>query len=337
MRPKVLIIKLGAPGDVLRTTPLLKGLKKKYQNVYIVWLTETDAVELLNNNYLIDRVLKYSLESVLRLQIEKFDILLCLDKEIKATALASLVKADKKIGFGLGEEGNIFPLNASSEYAFQLGISDELKFRSNQKTYQEIIFEMAGLKYHKEPYIFRLEKEEKKFAQDFLRNKRVRAGDLLIGLNTGCGEAFATKKWQLERFCELAERLHQKLKAKVVLLGGPEERERNEEIKEKVKIPIIDTGCENTLRQFASLINCCNLIVSGDTTAMHLAIALKRPVVALFGPTCSQEIDLYGKGKKIVADVKCAPCYKAKCKKMDCMQNITVEQVFTAIGELIRR
>lgn len=58
------------------------------------------------------------------------------------------------------------------------------------------------------------------------------------------------------------------------------------------------------------LIHQCHLIVTGDTLALHLAIALKKLVVTFFGSTCHQEIDLYGRGQKLIADVHCVPCYK---------------------------
>jgi len=79
--PKILIIKLASLGDVLRTTPILLILKKKYPQSYLIWLTKENALPLLQNNNLIDELLSFSLENILRLQVEEFEILLSLDKE----------------------------------------------------------------------------------------------------------------------------------------------------------------------------------------------------------------------------------------------------------------
>jgi heptosyltransferase-2 len=101
---------------------------------------------------------------------------------------------------------------------------------------------------------------------------------------------------------------------------------------------VIDGGCENTLGQFAGLVNLCDLVVTGDTTALHLAVGLRKKVVALFGPTCAQEIELYGRGEKIVSLLTCAPCYRRSCSRSpNCMEAISVEEVLRTINRLLDR
>jgi len=74
------------------------------------------------------------------------------------------------------------------------------------------------------------------------------------------------------------------------------------------------------------------VVVTGDSLGMHLAIAEKRPVVALFGPTCPQEIELYGRGEVITATSHCAPCYRADCSRNPtCMQAIEPGPVVAAV------
>jgi len=332
MGKRILIIKLSALGDVLRTTPILLGLKRKYPQSYITWLTEAEAYPLLETNPLIDRVLAYDLGNILRLRIEEYDLLLNFDKMIEAASLSTLVSAQEKLGFGLSKEGNIYPLNKESEYAFKLGLSNKLKFKLNKKTYPQLIYEMARLKYKRDEYVFRLTKEDKDFARDFFKKNNLRKNDIIFGFNTGAGNDFACKSWTEEGFVGLANKLSSKLGAKILLLGGPEEVEKNEEIKFKAKVEIVDASGSNSLRHFAGLIDRCSLIVSGDTLGMHLSIALKKKVVALFGSTCSQEIELYGRGKKIISSLSCSPCYKRECnKRPNCMDNISVEQVLRAV------
>jgi heptosyltransferase-2 len=111
---------------------------------------------------------------------------------------------------------------------------------------------------------------------------------------------------------------------------------RNKEIMEGSKVPLIDTGHKNTPREFLSLLNLCDLVVTGDTLAMHAAVALKKKVIALFGPTSSSEIELYGRGKKIIPDMDCLCCYKETCDKHpNCMENISPDTVFQAVKELL--
>jgi ADP-heptose:LPS heptosyltransferase len=160
----------------------------------------------------------------------------------------------------------------------------------------------------------------------------------VVGLNTGAGAVFANKAWTEEGFLELIRKLKKETRTKIFLLGGPAERERNRRILKKAKAAAIDTGCDNTLGQFAALVQLCDVVVTGDTTALHLAIGLKKNVVALFGPTCAQEIELYGRGEKIVSSVSCAPCYRRRCEvSPTCMEAISAGEVMKKIKGLIRK
>jgi heptosyltransferase-2 len=336
---RILIIKLGAMGDVLRTTTLLHGLRQKYPRSYITWLTEANIAPLLKGTGYVDRLLTYNFESVMQLRQEHFDIAMCFDKEPKATALINEVKASRKVGFGMSQYGNVIPLNQESVYTYNLGISDELKFRLNQKTYQELIYECVDLPFDKSyEYIFPDLTEETRWAEEYLTGLGGRAGHLKVGLNTGCGDVFATKKWTVEGFVGLSERLIEHLSAQVLLLGGPAEEERNTLIRQMVKGPVIDTGSHNTLRQFTGIINNCDVVVTGDTLGMHLAIGLKKPVVVLLGPTCHQEIELYGRGVKLVTDFECSPCYLQVCPyDITCMQAMPVDLVYQGVLQALRQ
>lgn len=345
---KILIIKLASIGDVLRTTPLLRGLKEKYPDSYIVWLTSQFSLDVLRGNNFIDEILTYNLKSTLRLQVEFFDVVISLDKAIEATALASKVRAKERLGYGLSKEGRAFPFNKEAEYAFNLGLSDELKFKTNKKSYQEIIFDTVGLKFKNQEYILELNDEQRQFSEDFLKKNRLNSDDFKVGLNTGCGSIFPYKKWTIDGFVELTNKLVRGQmtglipiscnKTKVLLLGGKQEIERNREILKKVDVPIVGTGCYHNLKEFIALINCCDLIVSGDTLAMHIAIGLKKMVVALFGPTCAQEVELYGRGESRISLLDCAPCYKNSCNRnKNCMEMITPQEVLEAIYKLKNR
>lgn len=335
MGKRILIIKLAAIGDVLRTTPVLPVLKEKYPQAHITWITDSSSLSVLEENPYIDRLLTANYENALRLQVEKFDMLICLDKDTVASSLASIVKADQKLGFALSEKGLLYPLNQEADYLFRLGVSDELKFRQNKKTYQQLIFEALGLKERQGEYVIHLPQKYTSYGEQLMKQWGIYNGRLIIGLNTGAGRRFATKRWEIGGFVELADRLSKDLKAHVVLLGGPEEIERNKEIASRTKSQVIDSGCHHSLKEFMGLINQCHLIVTGDTLALHLAIALKKLVVTFFGSTCYQEIDLYGRGKKLVADVACAPCYKGNCDTMICMKSISADDVFYACKDVL--
>ncbi len=336
MEKRILIVKLAAIGDVLRTTPLLRGLKRSHPQSHITWVVDKEAHPLLKNNPYIDRLLTFDFPSVLPLEMESFDLVIGLEKEPRGAALSSKVSAPVKKGFGLGPEGSVYPLNQSSEYAFFLGLSDELKFHQNRKTYPQLIFEAAELAYEKDEYLLFLSPEDENFARAFADRAGLRKEEIIIGFNTGAGGVFANKAWTKEGYVGVIKELGKESKVRLLLLGGPAERERNREILAAVGRSVIDTGCENTLGQFAALVQLCDIVVTGDTTALHLAIGLKKKVVALFGPTCAQEIELYGRGVKILSPLSCAPCYRRKCDTSpNCMEAISAEEVLKAIRSLL--
>ena len=326
-----LIIKLAAKGDVLRTTPLCSALKQRHPNMKITWLTDHDATPLLYNNPTIDELLCFDAASLTQLSAQSFKWIICLDKEPRAAALASILEADKKTGFGWDLKGYLIPLDKKSGYLYDLGLSDQLKFLINRKSYQQLVIETAGLKYIHQKYQYIPTAEEILWAGDYLSRLIKNKHQLpLIGLNTGVGRAFPTKAWADENYTRLAKMIKKEKIGQTVLLGGPDERTLVKKIAKQVPGTIV-IPADLDIRQFAALISLLEVLVSADSLAMHLGIALERKVIALFGPTCQQEIDLYGRGEKLSAGIECSPCYRQSCQDIKCMAGISPGTVLAAV------
>ncbi len=339
---KVLIIKLGAPGDVLRTTPVLMELKWQNPAVHITWITEKRSLPLLEHNPYIDRLWEYSAEVIARLYIEEFDLVLSLDNSGDCASFASLAKSREKLGYGLNEKGVIFPFNKEAEAWLEMAVFDDIK-KANRRTYQDHIFSICRLKF--DPYlheiVLNLKDDEKIFGRKFALTYGIEESDLVVGMNIGSGGRWPMKRWKDEGFIELIERLSKEEKVKVVLLGGPEEVERAEKIKNDLDtkgINIIDGGCNNTLRNFIALVDVCDVVVTGDTLAMHIAAGMKKYVVAFFGPTSAAEIELYGRGIKLMPEKECICCYRQRCEiRPYCVESITVDKFLIAVKECLNR
>ncbi len=333
---KILIIKLGAMGDVLRTTPILEALKKNYSVCHITWLVDEKSYELLKNNPNIDKILIYNQDSILKLQIERFDLLINLEKIELAIALAELIKAGEKRGFGMSPSGTLRPLNPESLYALNLGIDDNLKFFKNKKSYQQIIFEAIKFQYKREEYCLHLSREDINYAEYLLTDCGMALNKKTVGICPGAGHIFANKAWLVTGYIELIDRLLENFNIQILLIGGEREKELNDNIRKKLKNKIADMGSNHSLSRFMAIIDRCDVLVSGDTLPMHIAIALKKKTLAIFGPTCHQEIDLYGRGDNIITKIECAPCYKSSCDITDnCMEAIPVDEVYQKAAKLI--
>ena len=159
----------------------------------------------------------------------------------------------------------------------------------------------------------------------------------IIGLNTGAGERWPLKQWREDGYVELVDRLSRRSDAQFLLLGGPSEAARNERLKAQSQVRLFDPGCDNPLRHFAGFLDCCDVVVSGDTLAMHLSLALGKRTVVVFGPTSAAEIELYGLGEKVVPDMTCLSCYKTSCDFVpNCMDLISTTMVEDAVMRQLR-
>ena len=132
--------------------------------------------------------------------------------------------------------------------------------------------------------------------------------------------------------CALPISLAAEAGVKTLLIGGEHEKNLLAELKSALPSEVIVSGPNRTLRETAALIGCCNVLLTGDTLAFHFASALRVPTVLLLGPTSASELELYGRGEKIVAPIGCVSCYLPDCDiDPDCMQLITPDAVLAAI------
>jgi heptosyltransferase-2 len=334
---KILIVKLGAMGDVLRTTPFLRAYKRLHPGCSITWVVDAASAPVLASNPLIDRLVVHSAEALRAVARERYDLALNLDKEPEALDTIAAARAASKRGFGWdGRRKGIVPLNPASAYAVRLGLDDELKFRLNRKTYQEISFEQAEIPYRGEEYLLEIPAEDRRYAGRHLESLGAGPGAPLVGLNTGSGDRFAGKRLAVGQLAALAETLARRTGRPALLLGGPQERERNAEIEAAARGRARNAGTHHTITQFAALVERLGLVITGDTIAMHVAIAVRVPVLAFFGSTSAPEIELYGRGRKIASAIDCAPCYKRVCPIGEkCMADLSMERLADAALELL--
>ncbi len=342
---KILIVNLDAMGNVLLTTSILPAIKRKYPESSIYWLTLKNTHLLLENNPYLDEVFVWEPETWLILENMKFDVVMNVDKSRRSASFAMKLKADKKLGYGMNEHGQIIPLNESASYDYRLGLDDELKFKLNQKTRQEILCEMFELEYKRDEYVLVLSEEEKKFSQEYKKKVGIRDDELVVGFNTGSSPLYPNKKMTIEQHVELISRLSKYDGIKLVLLGGPEDTERNEEIfRRSIRIDgvagkLINTPTTEGIRRGICYENICDVVITGDSYGMHLAIALRKFVIAWFGLSSWTEIDLYDRGVKLIPEgLECAPCWKKVCPyNLECIKMIDLDKIEKIVLEYKER
>lgn len=334
----ILVIKLDAVGDVLRTTCILSELKEKYRDSEITWITRESALPLFENNHLVEHVLSYeSTEAMLYTAVQEFDLVISLDAARDSAVLASRVKAKQKIGFGLDAKGHVYPFNKEGVGWLEMGAFDQKK-KANTRSYQDLMLEICGLSAAKKDISLVLSDGEKAFANDFVLKHPMMRKKLKVGINTGASPRWQYKQWTMDGFSSLIRLIIDKTDWVVLLYGGPHEVDRNAQLASIDPTRIIDTGTGNSLRRFFALVSLCDVFFTGDTLALHVATALKKKVVAYFGPTSSAEIDSYG-GQiiKVQSDLDCLVCYKPRCDfEPNCMNSLTPGRMFSALESAIK-
>ncbi|MDO8549495.1 MAG: glycosyltransferase family 9 protein [Ignavibacteria bacterium] len=330
---KILIINLDAMGDVLMTTAQLLVLKRKFPDSTIYWVTEKNSTALLFNNEFVDHVYPFDSESILILNQMKFDYVMNADKLQRSCALLNSLNAKHKLGFGLNEDGKIIPVNEGAYYNYKLGTDDHFKFRVNQRTGQDYLAETFELDYNRDEYVFNFTEDELKFIEDYKKEVGISEEDLGVGFNTGCSNLYPNKKMMVEQHIYLIEKLLEKKKYKIALFGGPEDTERNERIYSHFSGKIINTPTTHGLRKGSCYESIADVVITGDSFGMHLAIALKKYVLAWFGVSCWTEIDLYDRGVKLFqSDLFCSPCWKKVCPyNLECISMIDLDRMIKEV------
>ncbi|MCD6118075.1 glycosyltransferase family 9 protein [bacterium] len=312
---KILIIKLGAIGDVIRTTPLIRRFEKEFPDAQIHWLTNFPDVVPSS----VDYIYSFNPESIEILKNMKFDLLLNLDKDREACALANRIDADDKKGFVL-KDGFCFPVDQPAHDKWLTGLFDDLN-KLNTKSYPEEIFAMCGLEYNKEEYIVEVEDKIE---------WNIPGTGKIIGLNTGCGDRWETRLWPVERWVELSKLLADK-GYRVLLLGGGQEDEKNRYIAKETGAIYLG---HFPINRFFTLVNQCSLVVTAVSMAFHVALGLGKRIVLFNNIFNPNEFELFGRGIIVQPDVPCRGCFKGSCDK-DCMILIKAGQVLNAVQKLI--
>lgn len=334
---RILIIKLAALGDVLRTTVILPGIKAEFPDSTITWLTLPAAMDLLRGNPLIDELWPLDAETALRIGAREFDLVFSPDADPRAATIAANVRALETRGMVLHRRGHVLPANPEAETWLEMGAFDHLK-KANERTYQELIYQTLKLDYHRQEISLALSDAEISRAEGFLKSQGRRPGTPLVGLNLGGGGRWKKKQWKPAHFLEFGRTLLADGNAQLLLIGGKQEAGLLADLQSKLPAGAMSSGPDGSLRETAALIGRCQAVVTGDSLALHVASALQVPTVVLLGPTSSAELEMYDRGGRIVAPIGCVNCYLTDCDvDPDCMQLIEPAVVLEATRRWLKR
>jgi len=300
---KVLIIKLGysetltphvrptcSLGDVFRTTPVLH----LFRDDHVTWLTDEAAIPLLEGNPYVDRILPFDLMSVMRLESERFDKVINLEKVPGVCALVNRIDAWSHYGFRFDQETGKAEAYEQAYEALAVATREDVK-KLNDKPWIQVLFSMLGAEWHGENYI--------------LGHRPASEVQYDLGFNIHVGKLMPVKAWPMEHWKQLEK-----------LIEG--------------KFTVTWQQCLDDLNGYMDWINTCRLLITNDSLGLFLGVALNKRVLGLFGSTSATEQSTHPDLRTLTPplDRECMPCCKPDCELGDpCINYITPQMVLDAI------
>jgi len=341
---RLLIIKLSAIGDVVHSLPVLEVLRNAYPDARIDWVVEEAAAGVLEGHPALDNVIVSPRKSLSRAAasgrimecvrggaqfIRKFrsihyDLVIDLQGLFKSGILAGLACGRRKVGMNDSREGAAFFLSESA-FPVDRDIHAVDRYLSAAAALGCDVSAWDGSL----PVTGRDRENAVRLLEESGVGERT-----FIAVNPVA--KWETKLWIPGRFRLLCDRIAQELEYDVVFTGGGSDRAYIEEIVSDMSTPAVNLAGRTGLLELAAIYERAGLLVTTDTGPMHIAAAMKCPVVALFGPTSPVRTGPYGKGHRVVrAGAPCSPCFRKKCPDPHCMSGIGVEDVFDAVTSLL--
>lgn len=321
---KILVIRFSSLGDIVLTTPVYHNLKLSYPECKISVAVKEKFSDILEGNPYIDNliVLKNgeSLFSLIkRIRSEDYDVFIDLHNKLRSFILRLFCGISKII---------VYRKNTISKYLYiKNSIKGKFLTEHTIEKYLNVLQEIGVHPTIKSPEIF-IDQN----LNDFCEKYKIRPNDLLIGINPG--SVWPTKRWLPERFAEVADWLTIHYGAKIVMIGSNNDRDDIDKVLAATKHPHLDLCGKTNLKELATLISRCAMLITNDSGPMHIAAALQVPLVAIFGST-TKELGFtpYSTNNRIVeVNLPCRPCSShglKKCPKkhFQCMRDISSETV----------
>lgn len=344
---RVLIIQTAKIGDLVCSTPVFSQIKKKYPDSFLAVLVISRVEGVLINNPYIDKII--FIDQKKYLGIWGAFGLVKLIKNYRFNWSLTLLPGilNNFIPFWAGIPNRVVTLSRyTSRGAKILSIFGNYKLEYKRHTlatshYLKLLKFIGIDNVNGKKEIFTTPELEKK-ALSFLNNKGLNKNNFLIGISVTAGNEF--KEWSLNKFSQLADKLIDQYRAKIVFIGSSQDKVKISEVRSKMKNQSIDTSQSFELSEAPALFKRLNVFISVDTGSLYMANAMNVPVVNIAGP-----IDIYEQpplnDKCIIVQKKlnCLPCSFVLpparfCHKGDkrCIKEISVDDVFEAVNTLIK-
>ena len=335
----ILVVQTAFPGDVVLTLPLVQTAKRQFDSARIDFVTIPQAAGVLKNHPAINEVIVFDkrgadsglaglFRTAKRLKERNYELALVPHRSLRSALLVWLAKIPRRIGFD--RSAGRFLLTDVIRYEQDI---HEVERNLSLLSAQGIVRKEREL-----PALYP-SGEDVSAVENFLRESKISGTVSMVSIAPGT--VWNTKRWLGERYTGLTQRLVDE-GCTVALIGGKEDESLCDEIVRSVRGKsgqVVNAAGKLSLLQSAELLRRCRLLVCNDSAPMHLAVAMRTPVVAIFGATIPGfGFAPYGKDDVVVETqgLTCRPCSihggdKCPIRTFVCMKEITVDKVYEKV------
>lgn len=324
-------------GDLVMATPILTDLRKAYPKAHITAMCRTPISDLLLEDREIDELFCFSKgnrfgrrndkrDIVEKLRRGKYDLGILLTHSFSSAWWFWLGRVKRRLGYQ--GSGRSFLLTD------KLPLPKNVHEQHLVETYKMLLRPLGIPLSTTKPRIFLTDKELHD-AKMLLKQLGIDPEEVIVGINPGAAYGSA-KCWLPERFREVTKRLLQLENIRIVYFGDQASMPLVKQICQDLPSPVINLAGLTSLRELASLIKLCKVLLTNDSGPMHIAAAVGTPLVALFGSTNEVVTGPYQTGTVIHKHVSCSPCYQRVCPiDFRCMKKIESDEVYQEIVRVL--
>jgi len=339
---RILIIRTDRIGDVTLSTPAVKALREACPGAHIAFMVRPYARGIVEGNPYLDEVIIYdkygihkgffaTLFFAWRLKMKRFDTAIILHPTNRAHIIAFVAGIPNRIGWGRKLPALLTISLKDEKY---LGQKHEFEYTLD-------ILKAVGVEISDKSLYLSVKEEDKASISAKLFERGVVDSDILLAVHPGA--SCPSKRWPLDRFASLIDRLRSHYDVRIVLVSGPEEAAQIAELKPALADKVVDISGETSVGELAALLKRCKLFISNDSGPVHIATAVGTPSIVIFGrkqpglsprrwgPTGKSDITLH-------KDVGCEMCLAHDCEKgFQCLKAVTIDEVFDAVERLLKK
>lgn len=362
----ILLIKLSAVGDVVHTIPVLNKLRRRYPTARLDWLVTPRIAELLKHNPAISNVIEFAREEWSRpwrlapfanyarlaaqLRAAAYDLVIDMHGQFRTAVLTLATAAPVRIGFDRPRarvwdaSPRSFPA-AARKHAWQGAREGSWLAYTHHIPVPTLdlhaidrylnVGPILGLDRGAPEFAFPIPQSADSRIQSLLRQRGVVGPDIIT---IAPGTVWETKQWGDDKFAEIA-RYFMRRGFAVALTGSDRERAVCEAVA-RLAPGAANLAGETALSELAALIRRSTICVTNDSGPMHLAVALERPVVSIFGPTDPVWIGPYHRADAVLqAPLPCSPCYLRQLSRCThahaCMREVSAPAVIARVESML--